>query len=42
VSRKIKSRGLEDEIHGMEMDHVEHLGQYVFEMTQVKIKALGG
>jgi intron-binding protein aquarius len=24
------------------MEGVEHLGQYVFEMTQAKIKALGG
>jgi intron-binding protein aquarius len=36
------TRGLEDEIEGTEMDGVEHLGQYVFEMTQAKIKALGG
>jgi hypothetical protein len=36
------TRGLEDEIDGTEIDNVERLGQYVFEMTQVQIKALGG
>ena len=35
-------RKLDDEVQGTEMDGVEHLGQYVFEMTQAKIKALGG
>ena len=33
-------RGIEDEIEGTEMAGVEHLGQYVFEMTQAKIKML--
>ena len=36
------TRSLDDAIDGTEMDGVEHLGQYVFEMTQAKIKALGG
>ena len=36
------ARGLEDPVDGTEMDGVEHLGQYVFEMTQAKVKALGG
>jgi intron-binding protein aquarius len=36
------TRGVEDKIEGTEMDGVEHLGQYVFEMTQAKVKALGG
>ena len=36
------TRGLEDEIDGTEMEGVEHLGQYVFEMTEAKVKALGG
>jgi intron-binding protein aquarius len=35
-------RLLDDEVEGVEMDGVEHLGQYVYEMTQAKIKALGG
>ncbi|KIW82749.1 hypothetical protein Z517_01992 [Fonsecaea pedrosoi CBS 271.37] len=37
------TRLLEDEVENTsEMDGVEHLGQYVFEMTQAKVKALGG
>ncbi len=36
------TRGLEDEAEGTEMEGVEHLGQYVFEMTQAKVKAMGG
>ncbi|KAL4993049.1 hypothetical protein BDV10DRAFT_36291 [Aspergillus recurvatus] len=36
------TRTLEDEVEGTPMEGVEHLGQYVFEMTQAKIKALGG
>jgi intron-binding protein aquarius len=36
------TRGLEDEIDGTGIDNVERLGQYVFEMTQAQIKALGG
>ena len=36
------TRDLVDPVDGTEMDGVEHLGQYVFEMTQAKIKALGG
>ncbi|ERF69659.1 hypothetical protein EPUS_03651 [Endocarpon pusillum Z07020] len=35
-------RLLDDEVEGVEMDGVEHLGQYVYEMTQAKIKAFGG
>ena len=35
-------RLLDDDVDGVEMDGVEHLGQYVYEMTQAKIKALGG
>jgi intron-binding protein aquarius len=34
-------RLLEDEVDSVEMDGVEHLGQYVYEMTQAKVKALG-
>jgi intron-binding protein aquarius len=36
------TRTLDDEVKGTPMEGVEHLGQYVFEMTQAKIKALGG
>jgi intron-binding protein aquarius len=35
-------RLLNDEVEGVEMEGVEHLGQYVYEMTQAKVKALGG
>ena len=35
-------RRLEDQVVSTEMDGVEHLGQYVFEMTQAKVRALGG
>ncbi|KAK5365740.1 hypothetical protein LTR20_009651 [Exophiala xenobiotica] len=35
-------RLLEDDVPGTEMDGVEHLGQYVYEMTQAKVKAMGG
>jgi intron-binding protein aquarius len=31
----------EDNVEGTAMEGLEHLGQYVFEMTQAKIKALG-
>ena len=34
------SRGVADEVEAVEMDGVEHLGQYVFEMTNAKVKAL--
>ena len=34
------SRLLTDEVEGTEMDGVEHLGQYVFEMTQAKLEML--
>lgn len=35
------SRSLaEDDITGTPMEGIEHLGQYVYEMTQAKIKAL--
>ncbi|KAK5715134.1 hypothetical protein LTR15_010550 [Elasticomyces elasticus] len=33
-------RGVGDEVEGTEMEGVEHLGQYVYEMTQAKVKAL--
>ena len=33
-------RGAEDEVSSSEMDGVEHLGQYVYEMTQAKAKAM--
>ncbi|KIW94604.1 uncharacterized protein Z519_04580 [Cladophialophora bantiana CBS 173.52] len=37
------ARLLEDEVESTsEMEGVEHLGQYVYEMTQAKVKALGG
>ena len=36
------TRDLEEEVEGTEMEGVEHLGQYVFEMTQAKVKAMGG
>lgn len=29
-----------EELEGTEMDGVEHLGQYVFEMTQAKVEML--
>ena len=34
-------RFLEDGVQGTPMESVEHLGQYVFEMTQAKLKAMG-
>ena len=34
------SRGVDDEADATEMTGVEHLGQYVYEMTQAKIKQL--
>lgn len=34
------SRKLGDKVDSTEMDGVEHLGQYVFEMTQAKLKSL--
>lgn len=36
------TRRLDEDVDGTEMDGLEHLGQYVFEMTQAKVKALGG
>ena len=33
-------RGVDDEVKGVEMEGVEHLGQYVYQMTQAKVKAL--
>jgi intron-binding protein aquarius len=36
------NRKVGDDVEGTEMDGVEHLGQYVYEMTQAKVKALGG
>lgn len=35
------TRALEAEVEGTPMEGVEHLGQYVFEMTQAKVNALG-
>ncbi|EXJ79442.1 hypothetical protein A1O3_08944 [Capronia epimyces CBS 606.96] len=35
-------RLLGDDVLGTEMEGVEHLGQYVYEMTQAKVKAVGG
>lgn len=35
------SREANATIEGTPMESVEHLGQYVFEMTQAKIKAMG-
>ena len=34
------TRLLTDEVEGTEMEGVEHLGQYVFEMTQAKVEML--
>lgn len=31
----------EDNVEGTAMEGVEHIGQYVFEMTQAKLKAMG-
>ncbi|KAL3460532.1 P-loop containing nucleoside triphosphate hydrolase protein [Aspergillus heterothallicus] len=36
------ARAVSDDVQGTPMEGVEHLGQYVFEMTQAKIKAMGG
>ncbi|KAE8373213.1 P-loop containing nucleoside triphosphate hydrolase protein [Aspergillus bertholletiae] len=35
------TRLLDDEVQGTPMEGVEHLGQYVFEMTQAKLKDMG-
>ncbi|KAJ5128522.1 CWF11 family [Penicillium atrosanguineum] len=35
------TRALDADVEGTPMEGVEHLGQYVFEMTQAKVKALG-
>ena len=35
------TRSLDDEVQGTPMEGVEHLGQYVFEITQAKLKAIG-
>lgn len=35
------SRALDADVEGAAMEGVEHLGQYVFEMTQAKVKAMG-
>jgi intron-binding protein aquarius len=34
------ARGVEDEVEATEMQGVEHLGQYVFEMTKAKVEDL--
>jgi intron-binding protein aquarius len=33
-------RRVEDAVEGVEMESVEHLGNYVFEMTKAKVEAL--
>ncbi|KAJ5580048.1 uncharacterized protein N7459_006033 [Penicillium hispanicum] len=35
------TRALDADVEGTPMESVEHLGQYVFEMTQAKVKAMG-
>lgn len=35
------TRSLDDEVQGTPMEGVEHLGQYVFKMTQAKVRAMG-
>lgn len=35
------SRMLDDQAQGTPMEGVEHLGQYVYEMSQAKLKAMG-
>ncbi|PYH97459.1 DEAD helicase superfamily protein [Aspergillus ellipticus CBS 707.79] len=35
------TRALDDDVQGTPMESVEHLGQYVFEMTQAKLKVMG-
>lgn len=35
------TRALDADVTGTPMEGVEHLGQYVFEMTQAKVKAMG-
>ena len=35
-------RTLNDEVQSTEMTGVEHLGQYVYEITQAKVKSMGG
>ena len=35
------TRLVADEVHGTPMEGVEHLGQYVFEMTQAKLRDMG-
>lgn len=35
------TRTLEEDVQGTPMESTEHLGQYVFEMTQAKVKAMG-
>jgi intron-binding protein aquarius len=35
-------RGVDEDVKGTVMEGVEHLGQYVYEMTQAKVKSLGG
>ena len=34
------ARSLDDQVQGTPMENVEHLGQYVYEMTQAKLKAM--
>jgi intron-binding protein aquarius len=40
ASPESSERGVEDEVEATEMQGVEHLGQYVFEMTKAKVEDL--
>ena len=35
-------RNVDEEVQGTEMESLEHLGQYVYQMTEAKVKAMGG
>lgn len=35
------TRNLDSEVSGTAMENLEHLGQYVYDITQAKIKSLG-
>ena len=36
------ARKVEEDVNGVVMEGVEHLGQYVYEMTQAKVQSMGG
>ena len=36
------TRKVEEDVNGVVMEGVEHLGQYVYEMTQAKVRSMGG